>query len=247
MNQGSQRFYRRMMVRPGLHGFGVKVKETDLWIQAQTPLESLARELVLLHRSHLERYAENNPNFLVTLVPWLLHGPAPPIVRDMTEAGRLAGVGPMAAVAGAVAEAVGKGLLPFSKEVIVENGGDVFLQISGPITAAIYAGASPLSCKVGITVPCKPGSMGICTSSGSVGHSLSMGRADAVVVVSPSCGLADAVATAVGNRVHTPADIGAAIEQGRKIPGVLGLVVIMEDRMGSWGDLELVPLSVKKP
>jgi ApbE superfamily uncharacterized protein (UPF0280 family) len=86
----------------------------------------------------------------------------------------------------------------------------------------------------------------VCTSSAKVGHSLSLGNADAVCVVSESCALADAVATSTGNRVHSKTDISKAIDFGKKIEGVLGLAVIMDDELGLWGAIEVVPLEIKK-
>ena len=80
----------------------------------------------------------------------------------------------------------------------------------------------------------------VCTSSGTIGHSLSLGVADAVCVVSESCPLADAAATAIGNRVEGAGDIQGAIDWGRGISGVDGIVVVIGDKMGAWGGVELV-------
>jgi ApbE superfamily uncharacterized protein (UPF0280 family) len=110
----------------------------------------------------------------------------------------------------------------------------------------IYAGTSPLNMKVGLRIPAADQPIGVCTSSGTIGHSKSLGRADAVCVVSKDCALADAAATAVGNRVGAAADIEKAVEFGRHIDGVRGVVVIAGDRIGLWGDIELVPLQRKK-
>lgn len=170
----------------------------------------------------------------------------PRIVRMMTDAGRKAGVGPMAAVAGAVAEQVGRELMAHSPEVIVENGGDIFLKVDAPLTLAIFAGDSPLSCRVGLRIHAAEAPAGVCTSSGTVGHSLSMGKADAVCVLSASCALADAAATAIGNRVGHPRDIASALDFGRSIPGVAGIVIIVGDKIGFQGELEVVPVSGKK-
>ncbi len=119
----------------------------------------------------------------------------------MAAAAQTAGVGPMAAVAGAIAECVGRELLEFSPEVIVENGGDIFLKVSHRRTVGIFAGDSPLTGRIGIQIEARDTPLGVCTSSGTVGHSLSFGRADAVVVLAPAAALADAAATAIGNRV----------------------------------------------
>lgn len=215
-------------------------------VSASAHLESAARELILVHRGYLEAYIDQNPDFLTTLRPWRISGPAPAIVREMSMAGEKAGVGPMAAVAGAISEAVGRGLLQVSDEVIVENGGDTFFKTRLPVIVGIYAGNSPLSLKVGLKVDSTTRPLSLCTSSGTVGHSLSFGRADAVCVMSDSCALADAAATAVGNCVKTAGDIASAIDFGKSIPGVSGLVVIIGKDMGLWGSIELIPIGGKK-
>jgi len=240
------RIYRSLARRKNMVSFRVAVKETDLFVHASKPLETVTRELILQQRGYIESYIEQHPDFLTTLHPFSVDGPSPKIVRDMAVAGRKAGVGPMAAVAGAIAEHVGSALLAHTDETIVENGGDVFLKLNGPFTVGIFAGESPLSLRVGLHIEGRGRPMAVCTSSGTIGHSLSLGKADAVCVVSGSCALADAAATAVGNRLKAASDIPAAIEFGKKIPDVDGLVVIMGDRIGMWGDLEVVPLREKR-
>ncbi len=164
---------------------------------------------------------------------------SPLIVRAMADAGVKAGVGPMAAVAGAIAEFVGKELLPFSGELIIENGGDIFMACTSPRVVGIYAGSSPLSGLLGIEIQPQETPLGVCTSSGTVGHSLSLGKADAVVIISPSAALADAAATAVGNTVKTIDDITAGLEQAQKINGITGVLIIKGDKMGTWGKVKL--------
>jgi hypothetical protein len=148
----------------------------------------------------------------------------------------------MAAVAGAIAQYVGADLLKLSPELIVENGGDIFLKSKGERVVAIYAGGSPLSGKIGIRIKGAATPLGVCTSSGTVGHSLSFGRADAVVAVAKSAILADAAATAVGNRVKTVADITAGLEYAKGIDGLLGAVIILGEKFGAWGDVEICRL-----
>lgn len=241
-----QRFYRNLVRTAELVSFNVVVKETDLCIHAVKDLTKAAREFVLQQRGYLENYIEQHPEFVEALRPWRTPGPVPHIIGDMVRAGQSAGVGPMAAVAGAIAERVGRALLRCSTEVVVENGGDVFLSTGQSAVVGIYAGSSPLSLRVGVKFGGGNRPISICTSSATVGHSLSMGGADAVSVVSENCALADAVATSTGNRVHTKSDIQKAIAYGKQIDGVQGLVIILDDQIGLWGDLELVPLQVKK-
>jgi hypothetical protein len=173
------------------------------------------------------------------LKPLAVEDNAPAIVKEMAEAAAKVGVGPMAAVAGAIAERVGKELLPMSAEVIVENGGDIFLKISKERRIGIFAGKSVLTQKVAFVVQPGETPLGVCTSSGTVGHSLSFGKADAVVVFSPSTSLADAAATAICNIVQTASDIPQAIEFAQGVKGLKGVAIIKGDKIGLWGQIKL--------
>jgi hypothetical protein len=237
------RTYRTRMARPGLTGFRVAVKETDLWVLAVRDFSAEVREIVIQERQQLEAYIAGHPGFLTTLVPWPADPFAPSVVREMIEAAAAAGVGPMAAVAGALAARVGRQLAPLSPEVIVENGGDIFLAIEQTATVALFAGRSPLSHRVGLHLDPSLSPLGVCTSSASVGHSLSLGRADAACVLAGSAALADAAATALGNRVQGPDTIAPALEWAAALPGILGAVVIVGEKLGAWGQVELAPLT----
>jgi ApbE superfamily uncharacterized protein (UPF0280 family) len=231
------------MAREGLVGFRVVVKETDLWVLAVRDFTPEVREIVLQERRQLESYIAAHPGFLETLAPWPEDPFAPPVVWEMIAAAAKVGVGPMAAVAGALAQRVGRALSPQSAEVIVENGGDIYLQVQQPATIALFAGKSRLSGKVGLKIDPAWGPLGVCTSSGTVGHSLSFGKADAACVLAADAALADAAATALGNRVPDAAAIPTALEWAGTIPDILGAVVIVEEKMGAWGRVELVPVS----
>ncbi len=243
---GEDRIYRRSAGSPRLSGYRVCVKETDLWIQTCRPMEDIARESVFKYRGYIESYISEYPSFLYGMAPVAAEAPAPRIVRDMAAAALSADVGPMAAVAGALAEYVGSDLLAGSSEVVVENGGDVFVKLEKPFTLAIDAGDSPLSYKIGLELDSAEHPLGVCTSSATVGHSFSYGRADAVCVVSGSCTLADAAATAICNRVASASDIDGAIAFAREIPGVSAVAIIVRDRIGVWGDVSVVPINRKK-
>lgn len=233
------RTYRHWVEGKDLAAFTVTVGETDLYIRAAGNLQRKARRLTLKYREQLESYIARHPDFQISLEPLPVPHTAPEIVLKMIEAGQAAGVGPMAAVAGAVAEYVGTGLLEFSPEVIVENGGDIFISSRSKRVIGIYAGASPLTGQLGLEIAAEETPLGICTSSGTVGHSLSYGKADAVVVLAPSTALADAAATAIGNRVKTEDDIDTAIESSREIAGLKGVVIIKDERIGIRGDIRL--------
>lgn len=236
----------RSRVRSELVCFTVKVKETDLFVSAERDLTAEAFAAAAAGRQEIEQYIERAPEFARALAPVSVADDAPPIVREMAAAAAAAGVGPMAAVAGALAEHVGRALLDHSPQVIVENGGDLFIASTAPRTVAIFAGESPLSERVGLAVKPEQTPIGVCSSSGTVGPSLSLGRADAAVALAPSAALADAAATALGNLVHSAADIRAALDRAQAIPDLLGAVIIIGDQMGAWGQVELVPIEPRK-
>jgi ApbE superfamily uncharacterized protein (UPF0280 family) len=237
-----QRFYRHWIKDDDLVSFEAVVEQTDLYIRSRRNLKDKALDSVLKHRAPLESYIGRHPLFLTTLDPYQVEAEAPAIVKEMARVSQLTGVGPMAAVAGAIAEAVGRDLMAFSPEVIVENGGDIFLKITRKRLVGIYAGQSFFTRKVALEVMPRETPLGVCTSSGTVGHSLSLGSADALVVLSPSTALADAAATALGNMVKAADDIPQAIEKAQTIEGLRGVVVIVGDKMGVWGKVKIVPL-----
>ncbi len=242
------RTYRTLHEGDGLLSSFVQIKSTDLHILADREVSARALDLALQYRLQLEKYIKQHPDFLRALVPLPPDPLAPPIVSAMLAAAGSAGVGPMAAVAGAIAEYVGRALLREEcREVVVENGGDIFINRHRDCTVAIFAGQSPLSLRVGIKLAAATMPIAVCTSSGTVGHSLSFGRADAVTVIARSTPLADAVATRLGNEVGGEAEkddgINRALRIGRTIAGVLGVVIIRGEKMGAVGDVELVKLS----
>jgi ApbE superfamily uncharacterized protein (UPF0280 family) len=240
----THRFYRyRHSSKKGWVSFQVKYRETDLWIRARRNLEKEATEAVLNCRNRLERYIADHPTFLTSLTPLPDDPLAPPLVREMLSAASAVDVGPMASVAGAIAQAVAVALRPLAPSIVVENGGDCYLDLQEETVVGIFAGpSSPFTGKIGLRFSSDRFPLGICTSSGTVGHSLSFGKADAVTVISRNAALADAAATRLGNIVSAPADIAAALDCAPSLPGIEGVLITIRDKMGLWGDLELVRL-----
>ena len=234
-------FYRDQIVAKDLVSFPVLVEETDLLIFADRNLQETAKNAVVTYRHQLKTHISRFPEFAGTLEPLPFQTDAPPLIREMLKAARLAEVGPMASVAGALAEQVGTELLDHTTQVIVENGGDIFLKVSRDITVGIYAGTSPLSNKLAVKIPSGSTPLGVCTSSGTVGHSLSFGKTDAVTVIAGSTALADATATAIGNLVKEAKDIAHALDIVQQIEGIAGILIIVDDKFGVWGDFEIVP------
>ena len=243
-----KRDYRLLHTASDLCYFNIKVKESDLAIGVDT--ESYSDSLVAFCekelfkvRGDIESYISLHPEFKSSLVPSELLPGAPAIGVEMAKAARQAGVGPMAAVAGAVAEYIGKKLNNYTREVIIENGGDIYINSSRDRKIAVFAGNSSFSNKIAIQVKPRECPLSICTSSGTVGHSLSFGKADAAVIKGRPAALADAVATMAGNLVKSKADLIKAIDYAKAIPGVSGILVIKDDNMAAWGDIEITPVA----
>jgi hypothetical protein len=242
MTEYTERLYRRRARARGLRSFQVAVKETDVWVCAEQDLNAETRDLIIRYRHQLELYIESHPLFLTSLQPLPEDPYAPRMIAEMIRVTRGIGVGPMAAVAGALAQYVGKGLLQFSDQVIVENGGDIFLQAKRATTISVFAGDSPLSEQIGVKIPPRQMPLGVCSSSGRVGHSRSEGVADVVCILSPSALLADGAATALGNRIKAASDLRAFGDWVQEIEGLLGGVAVVGDKMAVWGDIELMAL-----
>lgn len=235
-----ERIYRLLINKDNLTSYNIKIAESDLFISSDTNLADQALMSLVKHRYSLEYYIKNHPEFSTSLLPLSKDNLAPPIVRDMLIKSNTCVVGPMAAVAGAISEFVGYDLFNQTENLIIENGGDIFLRSKTRLTVAIFAGESALSYKIKVAIKPEETPLGICTSSATVGPSLSFGKADAVCVISKSATLADAAASAIGNRVKTEKDIKIALNYGIKIPGVKGIIIIYGNDMGAIGEVELV-------
>lgn len=243
----TERTYRDLHRQRDLIHFQVGVKETDLDIGVRrdrfTPqLIGWVENLIKEQRFLLEEYIKGDPVFRTTLEPHPVLPGAPAIAVDMAKAAQMAGVGPMAAVAGAFSQVVGKALARRSRDVIVENGGDIFIKSSLARRIGVFAGTSPFSNKIALEIQTWQTPLGICTSSGTVGHSLSFGKSDAVIILSASTTLADAVATAAGNYVQSEEDVQRAVDFAASIKGILGAVAIKGEKLAAWGQIKLVPM-----
>ncbi len=245
------RHYRAMHEGANLKYYKINILESDLAIGVDEKsytdsLVSLSYQELSHIRADLEDYIKLQPEFRTSLAPLPLLPAAPEIVRRMCRAAWAAGVGPMAAVAGAISELIGERLLQSCREVLVENGGDIFLKSESERIIAVFAGQSKFTYKIGIRVSAHETPLGICTSSGTVGPSLSFGKADAVVIKGTTAALADAVATAAANRVKTERDLMKAVEFVKVIAGITGILAIKDDKMAAWGSIEIVPVDRRR-
>jgi len=235
----SNRFYRNR-VEPGeLATFQITIEESDLFILCDRDLRAQAMDALRNVRKDIEAYIGKDRAFLYTLEPHEVPQSAPAVVRRMAEAAGFWGVGPMAAVAGAVADAVADRLLEESDTVIVENGGDTFVKANRKVRFGLHAGeVSPFSDAIRFEADARQG-LGVCTSSGVVGPSLSFGKADAVVAIAGNAAFADAAATAIGNRVKGPEDVTDRLFGDERTKRLEGLIACSGDRIALWGNLEL--------
>lgn len=223
--------------------FQVVVEQTDLWVVAERDLGRHVQNLVNNCRSALKAYIALHPEFLTSLRPMDVEAEAPDIVQSMARAGQVCGVGPMAAVAGAVAQWVAERCVALSPNLLVENGGDLFLYSTRErIIGLLSDPVQGMGLGVRLTprdFPCS-----LCSSSASIGHSLSLGRGDLVVTRAKSAALADAAATALSNILQDPDDLQLVMEQARHWAehGLLGVFAQQGQQVGVWGEMELVSL-----
>ncbi len=234
------RFYRFSFEDPGW--FRVSLFETDVYCTSDPPMEDELRRAIFSERLRVERFAKDHPELLFFLVPLDLDDPfVPNVVSLMLSSSRKAGVGPMAAVAGAIVEAAGLTFLDRCSRLIMENGGDLFFYDARGGRIGIYAGESPFSGRIALRIPEGERVWGVSTSSGSLGHSLSFGCADAVTVVSGSPSLSDAFATSICNRIKSPDDVDRIMEEAESggYPELDSVVIVFGDKLAIWGHLEV--------
>jgi len=197
-----------------------------------------AKDSIKRHRRRLEAYIKTNPKFLHSLesVP---ASSKPLVAKLMAEAAEKANVGPMAAVAGVLADLAMKDMLRAGcKVAVVENGGEISAMSNVPIDVAVAAGDAPLSKRFGFRLTEFP--IGVATSSGRFSHALSFGDAEAATVFCKNAGLADAAATAVCNVVKgedCQAAIQAGINKALSVQGVKGVLIIYKGSTGTAGKI----------
>ena len=237
-----ERSYRIRFSDDERRWFCVKFLESDLWIGVDSgsyraSMEADTYTMLVDLRRQMDAYLLMDPAYKAALTPYDAGLEAPEILKEMSRVSHKTGIGPMSAVAGAVANKVAKFL--GTDEVIVENGGDIYAKAASDMDISVFAGQSPLSEKVGLHIPAAAFPLGICTSSGTVGPSLSLGRADAVMIVCKDVMLADSYATAMANRIQTVNDLQCVIDRISNIPEILGAIAVKDDRMAITGQFEL--------
>ncbi len=246
MNLFQPRTYRNQFNAERFKGFEVSYLETDVWIGVDPEsfnkdMEELVFQKTKGLREKLDKYIQSEPFFKKSLKPFRPSEDAPFEANEMAQAAGKASIGPMSAVAGLFAREVGEEIIKnFSvHEMVIENGGDIYVLLKDELVLSVFAGDSILSERIGLVIPAEKNKLGICTSAGTVGPSLSFGKADAVVVVCEDILLADAFATAFGNKIKSGNDVEKVIKQSENISEILSMLIICEDKIGIRGEYEM--------
>lgn len=211
-------------------------KDTNLRI-ASDCFEVITQAIVK-ERLLLEAYIAKHPEFSTTMAPVPLQPDAPISVKRMAAAAAVTGLGPMASVAGTLAQMGAEAALAAgATEAIVENGGDMYIASDSLITIGIYAGTSTVGDNLAFVLPPEELPLSLCSSSGTMGHSLSLGQCDLVTVIAQEAALADSVATLVCNRIKAVTDLEPVLNEAGNLTGVRGILAVKDDKIGLYGNL----------
>ncbi len=255
------RFYRNSFDTRRFHPVFIQAGESDIWVGWNSRGKNIdndavrgeGEKILTALRNTITEYDREHSGFIDILEPIIEDRNAPDIIRSMIRSTRAAGVGPMASVAGVLAEYLGRALdeqFHFD-EIVVENGGDYWIKILSPLSIGVYAGLSSLSGTIGVVLNSENSPLGLACSSGTVGPSLSYGKADAALVTAGDAAAADAWATALGNRVKGKNDLEEALgwlikDAGEKTPEEclkpLGALIILGDTIAAQGKITLGPV-----
>ncbi|MDL2285640.1 UPF0280 family protein [Desulfovibrio sp. OttesenSCG-928-F07] len=241
----SIRSYRAQSPNAAEQSFQVVLEESDLWVTCLKSAPADIAKQMLNHlsalRSTIKAWANLNPEFATSLTPLPCNGNEPEIIQQMLQAAQLMQVGPMAAVAGTVAEAICRKFLPYTSEIIVENGGDVFICSAKDRNIGLLPDPATKS-YIGVKLKKELFPVSVCSSSSTIGHSLSFGKGELVTVIAKSAAIADAAATSYCNKLQNKNDIELIINLAQKDPHILGVFAQIGDQIGLWGNIELIVL-----
>ena len=205
----------------------VEIEETAATIAAARDYIEPAVTAIKAARAEIERKIRRDDFFLTTLEPYSPGDDDGRVIHRMCEASNMAGVGPMATVAGTIAQEAMEAMASEGcTHGWVDNGGDIALLLESAGTVEIFSepdsrSACALELEPTDTI------IGICTSSGRLGHSISLGNSDAAVAIADNAILADALATAIGNRVAGADSLKTCFDPFKEIKGfIAGLAMI---------------------
>jgi len=217
--------------------WSVSYGETILNIDCTVDLrKEVLKELIKQHTDLLS-YINKDPVFFTSYDPIEISSDAPEIIRLMHDASTKFNVGPMATVAGTISELIGKRIQKDCDEFTIENGGDIFLSSSSDKTIQIKTSNRKFADKLSLNVSGDETPIGICSSSSSIGHSISFGRTELVVSISDSSSIADAAATYYANQIKTQSDLTETFEKASKNHLIRGFLVLVGDELGVYGKI----------
>ncbi len=233
-----ERFYRNKI--SSNHNFEISYKESDIFVSTSTAFDkNIAFDVLKKYYREIEDYIRVNPLFMSSFSPLDVDERAPDIVKDMLECSSITGIGPFACVAGAIALYVGNEILHHVDEIIVENGGDIFLKINNDKIIGVYLGERFGTEEVSLKIKKRDYPFGIASSSAHMGPSLNFGNADLVMVVAKDAILADGFATALSNRVRTQQDINDILDEAKNNSFLEGLLIAFDSKLFLWGQIEV--------
>ncbi len=195
-------------------------------------------EVIVQERKKLEAYILRHPEFKNALSPIALLPEAPEIAQKMSKASTATGLGPMASVAGTLAQiGVEAAKEAGCNEAIVENGGDMYIMSPTPVTIGIYAGKNSIGAQLAFQLTPEELPLAICSSSSKMGHSLSLGDCELATVIAKDAALADSVATLTCNSISHERDVELILDKVGQIEGIRGILVVKNSKIGLWGNL----------
>ena len=232
------RSYRRLF--EDKFNYTVTYKAADIYFCSSRPLEKdKLKERLFAYYTQIEEYIAAHPLFLSSLSPLDFDDNAPAIIKTMLSAGKKAGIGPFSAVAGAVALYIGKELFKPKEELVIENGGDVFLATANPKRVLLQLGRASKIKQVEIVIPPRKENFGMGSSSAKIGHSLNFGSADLVTVIAKNSAYADSFATAFSNQIKNKKDLEEISAFARREEDIYGFVAVLGNSVACWGDIEI--------
>jgi ApbE superfamily uncharacterized protein (UPF0280 family) len=235
----NREIYRNRVKNKEEFSYRVSYKNTEFIISSNRDIKDYIEGPLRDIYRDLEFVVEKDPSFLKSLSPVKLKEFYPDTISRMCELSSEFDVGPMAAVAGTVNEYIASFIPDSVENLFIENGGDVYIRSRYDVRTLIYVDNPFFKDSLLIKIKASRTPCGLCASSGTFGHSLSLGKCDLAAVLSGSSISADAAATAIANSVANIADIETAINKYRGFDSVLGMLIIKDDRIGIWGEFEL--------
>ncbi len=229
--------YRSRINYKGKYSFNIAYRNTELFVAGDKDIKKEVEKILEDIYGQFDIVAKRDPSFMTSLTPVKIKSFYPPVIKKMCMLSSEFKVGPMASVAGTVNDLIATELSVKCEELFIENGGDLYIKSKKDISVGIYARNKIFKDRIILKIRAGATPCGLCSSSGTFGHSFSMGKCDLAAVLSRSPITADAAATAVANSVRTEDDIEKSLEEFKSHESIKGLFIIKNDKIGIWGDL----------